>query len=175
MKNYARQISVPLLIGGLLLPVGVAALVAVSLVGRQPSGSVLLPNGQTITPAGAQIEVNDRPLGIAVSPDGTQAAIATASNFAPRALHIIDLATQAVAQTMSIGNSFVGVAYSPDGSTVYVGGGADNDVKIFTRGANGQWAQAPRISIPSSAPSGLSLSPSGDKLYVAPENRVRIW
>src|SRR6185295_10740000 len=160
MNTHARKISVPLLIGGLLLPVGVAALVAVSLVGRQPNGTVLLPNGQTITPAGAQIEVNDRPLGIAVSPDGTQAAIATASNFAPRALHIIDLATQAVAQTMSIGNS-------PDGSTVYVGGGADNDVKIFTRGANGQWAQAPRISIPSSAPSGLSLSPSGDKLYVA--------
>src|SRR6185295_14729834 len=139
MNTHARKISVPLLIGGLLLPVGVAALVAVSLVGRQPNGTVLLPNGQTITPAGAQIEVNDRPLGIAVSPDGTQAAIATASNFAPRALHIIDLATQTVAQTISIGNSFVGVAFSPDGNTLYVGGGADNDVKIFTKGVNSVW------------------------------------
>ena len=36
-------------------------------------------SGQTITPVGLQIEVNDRPLGIAVSPDGTQAAVTTAS------------------------------------------------------------------------------------------------
>jgi len=168
MNDHARLIPVPLLIGGLLLPVGLAAFVAVSLVGRQPNGSVVLPNGQTITPAGAQIEVNDRPLGIAVSPDGTQAAVATASNFAPRALHIIDVATEILAQTIPIGNSFVGVAYSPDGNTLYVGGGADNDVKIFTKAASGVWAPVlPAIAIAASAPSGLSLSPAGDKLYVA--------
>src|SRR5262245_12997638 len=167
MKISIRSISVTALLSAVLLTVGVAAFVATSLVGRQTNGSVLLPNGQVITPAGVQIEVNDRPIGIAVSPDGSQAAIATASNFASRALHLIDLSTQTVVQTLSIGNSFVGVAYSPDGNTLYVGGGADNDVKIFTRGASGQWAQAPRIPIASSAPSGLSLSPSGDKLYVA--------
>ena len=63
------------------------------------------------------------------------------------------------------------MAYSPDGKTLYVGGGADNDVKIFTRGAGGVWAPAPRIPIASSSPSGLSLSPSGDKLYVALNRR----
>ncbi len=154
-----------------LVPIGLAAGVALSLVGRQPSGSVLLPNGQTITPAGQQIEVNDRPLGIAVSPDGTQAAVATASNFAPRALHIIDVATEAITQTISIGNSFVGLAFSPDGNRLYVGGGADNDVKVFARGADGLWALSLRVPIPSSAPSGLSLSPAGDKLYVALNRR----
>src|SRR5262245_57057358 len=147
MKNKMRRISVQLLTGALLLPVGAAALVALSVVGAQQNGSILLPNGQTIVPAGSQVEVGDRPLGIAVSPDGTQAAVATASNFAPRALHIVDLATQTVAQTISIGNSFVGVAFSPDGNTLYVGGGADNDVKIFTRSAAGTWAAAPRIPI----------------------------
>ena len=157
-----------MLIGGLLLPVSVAAIVAVTLVGRQPNGSVVLPNGQTITPAGAHIEINDRPLGIAVSPDGAQAAVATASNFAPRAVHFIDLATETLAQTIPIGNSFGGVAYSPDGNTLYVGGGADNNVKTFTKGAGGVWAQVlPAIAIAASAPSGLSLSPAGDKLYVA--------
>ena len=171
MKNKMRRISVQLLIGALLLPVGAAALVAISLVGVQQNDSILLPNGQTIVPAGSQVEVNDRPLGVAVSPDGTQAAVATASNFAPRALHIVDLATQTVAQTIPIGNSFVGVAYSPDGKTLYVGGGADNDVKVFTRGAGGVWSQAPHIAIASSSPSGLSLSPAGDKLYVALNRR----
>ena len=171
MSLRTRRIFFSTLTGGALLTVSVAAVVTLSLVGRQPNGSVLLPNGQTITPAGEQIEVNDRPLGIAVSPDGTQAAIATASNFAPRALHFIDLATQAVTQTISINNSFVGLAFNLDGSTLYVGGGASNDVKIFTRGTDGQWAQSPGISIPSSAPSGMSLSPAGDKLYVALNRR----
>src|SRR5215813_14952662 len=127
MKNPIRFKHLAWLSAAMLLPVSVVAVVSLSLVGRQPGGSVIVPNGQTITPAGLQIEVNDRPLGIAVSPDGTQAAVATASNFAPRALHIIDLAAQTVAQTIPIGNSFVGVAYSPDGNTLYVGGGADND------------------------------------------------
>src|SRR5262245_2902921 len=167
MKHSTRAISVPVLAAAVLFPAALTAFVAVSLVGRQSNGSVLLPNGQVITPAGVQIEINDRPLGIAVSPDGTHAAVTTASNFAPRALHIIDLATQTVAQTISIGNSFVGVAYSPDGNTLYVGGGADNDLKVFTRNPSGQWAQAPRIAIASAATSGLSLSPSGDKVYVA--------
>src|SRR5580704_552414 len=43
--------------------------------------AVLLPNGQTITPAGTQIAVNDRPMGIAISPDNTTAAVVTGSNF----------------------------------------------------------------------------------------------
>ena len=165
-----HTISASLLIGASLVSI-LAASVAISLVGRQPNNSVLLPNGQTITPTGAQIEVNDRPLGIAVSPDGTQAAVATASNFAPRALHIIDLATATLAQTIAIGNSFVGVAFSPDGNTLYVGGGADNDVKIFTKGVNSVWTQAPRIAIASAAPSGLSLSSTRDKVYVALNRR----
>jgi YVTN family beta-propeller protein len=167
MKIESRRRHVVLLTGAVLLPVGAAAIVTVAVVGRQSSGSVIVPNGQTITPAGTHIEVNDRPLAIAVSPDGTQAAAATASNFASRALHIIDLVGETVSQTISIGNSFVGLAYSPDGKTLYVGGGADNDVKMFTRDAVGQWTQSPHLSIASSAPGGLSLSPTGDKLYVA--------
>src|SRR5262245_45692999 len=129
--NTHRRMTFTLLIGGVLLSVGLVV-AATALVGRQPSGGIVLPNAQTITPAGAQIEVNDRPLGIAVSPDGTEAAVATASNFASRALHIVKLSSQTITQTISIGNSFVGIAYSADGNKLYVGGGADNDVKIFS-------------------------------------------
>ena len=32
-------------------------------IGVQPDGSILVPNGQTLTPAGSHIEVSDRPLG----------------------------------------------------------------------------------------------------------------
>jgi YVTN family beta-propeller protein len=167
MKKQTLGNRVLILVAALTMSAGVAAMAVVAMVGRQPDGGVVLPNGQTITPAGTQIDVNDRPLGLALAPDGAQAVVATASNFAARALHFIDLATQTVAQTIPIGNSFVGLAFSPDGNTLYVGGGADNDVKIVRRVANGPWALAPVVSIPSSAPQGLSISPSGDTLYVA--------
>jgi len=110
------------------------------IVGVQHDGTVLVPNGQTLTPTGTHIEVNDRPLGMVVSPSGSLLAVATGSNFNPRALHIIDLTTRTLKQTLSISNSFVGVAFSPSGDTIYVGGGASNDVKIFKAAADGTFA-----------------------------------
>jgi len=169
--SIKRRITFTLLIGGVLLSIGLVV-AGTAVVGRQPSGGIVLPNAQTITPAGTHIEVNDRPLGIAVSPDGTEAAVATASNFASRALYIVKLDSQTITQTISMGNSFVGVAYGPDGKTLYVGGGADNDVKIFSRNALGQWGTTPvRVAISGAAPSGLSLSPAGDRVYVALNRR----
>src|SRR5882762_5810826 len=100
-------------------------------VGVQPNGSILTPNGQTLTPAGTHIEVNDRPLGMVLSPDRHALAVVTGSNFNPRALHLIDVNTMTLKQTIGIANSFVGVAFNPGGDTIYVGGGASNDVKIF--------------------------------------------
>jgi YVTN family beta-propeller protein len=136
-------------------------------VGMQPDGSFIVPNGQTLTPAGTHIEVNDRPLGMVVSPDGSLLAVVAGSNFNPRALHIIDLRTRALKQTIPIANSFVGVAFSPAGDTIYVGGGASNDVKIFKATAGAFVADG---TIPISGgpqPSGLTLNGDGTRLYVA--------
>jgi YVTN family beta-propeller protein len=136
-------------------------------VGVQPGGRILVPNGQTLTPAGTPIEVNDRPLGMVLSPDGGLLAVATGSNFNPRALHLIDVRTRALKQTIAIANSFVGIAFNPGGDTIYVGGGASNDVKIF-KAVNGVFAAAATIPISGgSAPSGLTLNADGSRLYVA--------
>src|SRR5262245_53827627 len=109
-------------------------------VGAQPNGSILVPNGQQLTPAGTHVEVNDRPLGMVLSPDRRSLAVVTGSNFNTRALHLIDTNTLTVRQTISISNSFVGVAFSPSGSQIYVGGGASNDVKLFRSSATSTFA-----------------------------------
>src|SRR5262245_52762809 len=106
VKNHPWKTSFIAAACAAVLTVGVAGIAQLTLVGRQADSTVVLPNGQTITPAGTQIEVNDRPLAIAVSPDGTLAAVATASNFDSRSLYIINLATQSIAQTIAINNSF---------------------------------------------------------------------
>ncbi len=135
--------------------------------GVQPDGSILVPTGQTITPAGTHIEVADRPLGLAMSPGGDQAAVITGASFAARRLHLIDLGRNAVMQSIPIGDSFVGVTFSYDIVRLYAGGGSDNNVKFFLRREDGTYAADGAVSIPSSAPSGLSLSPDGEWLYVA--------
>jgi YVTN family beta-propeller protein len=136
-------------------------------VGVQHDGRILVPTGQTLTPAGTHIEVNDRPLGMAVSPDGNLLAVVTGSNFGARAIHLIEVQSRTLRQTIAIANSFVGVAFSPDGATIYVGGGPSNDVKIFKATA-GVFAAAGTIPISGGPqPSGLTLNADGSRLYVA--------
>src|SRR5690242_20411970 len=69
-------------------------------VGVQPDGRIMVPTGRVLTPAGVHIDVNDRPLGMALSPNGALMAVATGSNFNPRALHIIDVASRTLKQTI---------------------------------------------------------------------------
>lgn len=131
--------------------------------GKLAQGRYLLPTGQIVEPAGTPIEVNDRPLGMALSPDGKHVAVVTGSNFAPRALHLLDLATRKVDQTIALGDSFVGVAFSADGQRLFVGGGQDQELKLFRR--KGREFAADGIVKLEGAPSGLALM--GDRILVA--------
>jgi len=46
------------------------------------------------------------------------------SNFAPRALHLVEtIAHEVVTPVDPVGDSFVGVAFDPGGERLYVGGG----------------------------------------------------
>jgi YVTN family beta-propeller protein len=165
-RTIVGRAAITLLIATLGIGTTVLA-VRHQLVGVQQDGSIVVPTGQTLTPAGTHIEVNDRPLGMTVSPDGSLLAVVTGSNFNARALHIIDIQSQMLKQTIAIANSFVGVAFSPDSNTIYVGGGASNDVKIFKATA-GVFAAAGTIPISGGPqPSGLTINADGSRLYVA--------
>jgi YVTN family beta-propeller protein len=164
--QHDRTVAGILLLGASLAAAGFGVRHQIQ-IGVQRDGSIVVPNGQLLTPAGTHIEVNDRPLGMVLSPNHKTLAVVTGSNFNARALHLIDIDSRTLTQTVSISNSFVGVGFSPSGDTIYVGGGASNDVKIFTSGAGGVFAAAGTIPIARAEPSGLSVSPNGSRLYVA--------
>jgi YVTN family beta-propeller protein len=166
-SRMVSRVVIALVIATIGVGTTVSAVRHRQVVGVQPDGRILVPNGQTLAPAGTHIQVNDRPLGMVISPDGTLLAVVTGSNFSSRALHLIDLQTRMLKQTIGIANSFVGVAFSPDGGTIYVGGGPSNDVKIF-KATNGAFAADGTIPVSGGPqPSGLSLNADGSRLYVA--------
>lgn len=121
MRLRSRSTAIVLCI---TLATAAAAVLTSRRIGIQPDGSILIPTGQTLTPAGTHIEVSDRPLGMVLGPDGRTLAVATGSNFSPRSLHLIDTTKKTVAQSLPVGDSFVGVAFDRSGSRLFVGGGA---------------------------------------------------
>jgi YVTN family beta-propeller protein len=168
MKLPARRSIRPLLIAvPLFIAVGCLGVLRYNTIGKQPDGSILIPTGQLLRPAGTHIQVNDRPLGMSLSPNGLTLAVATGSNFNPNALHLIDVASKTVIQTIPLKSSFVGVTFNKAGDTIYVGGNTNNDVPALKKNADGTFAQASSFAIAGSAPSGLSLSPDEKTLYVA--------
>jgi YVTN family beta-propeller protein len=151
----------------LIVAAGCFGVLSYNTIGRQPDGSIMIPTGQLLRPAGTHIQVNDRPLGLALSPDGKLLAVATGSNFNPNALHLINVATNTIIQTIPLKSTFVGVTFNSAGDTIYVGGNTGNNVPVLRKQPDGTFAVTSSISIPGGAPSGLSLSPDQQTLYVA--------
>src|SRR5260370_31941770 len=111
MKIPARTSIRLLLVAVPLIVVG-AAVVRHNTIGKQSDGSIVIPTGQLLRPAGTHINVNDRPLGMALSPDGRTLAVVTASNFNPRALHLIDIATKTTVPPITLKDTFNGVTFT---------------------------------------------------------------
>lgn len=141
-----RQVIFPVAI--LLVVLAVTAAVVNPRLGFQSDGSYLIPTGQRLTPAGRHFEVNDRPLGMVLSPDGKRIAVVTGSNFAPRALHILDASDGKLLDSVALQDSFAGVAFSLDGNTLYVGGGTSNEVKVLREQSSGGFKQQDQFAFP---------------------------
>jgi YVTN family beta-propeller protein len=107
-------------------PIGEAT---TALPGALPGGGFDLPNGWRITPAGKQIaDLNDLILKMVISPDG-KVIIAGHSGYLPHGLSVIDAKTHKVVQEVPLKTTWLGLAWSGDGHTLYVSGGNANGEK----------------------------------------------
>ena len=81
MLRKPRFHTVLFALPALLIVTAFAVRTNVLKIGSQSDGHFLIPTGQLLSPAGTHIEVNDRPLGMAVSPDHRTLAVATGSKL----------------------------------------------------------------------------------------------
>lgn len=106
------------------------------------SGKTVIPNGRFVTPFGKSIEVAPHPFGLVLSTDGTVAVTAN-SGTSPISISIIKnfrSNTPSVRQVPPgndtdegvLASVFMGLAISLDNKIVYVAGGQENKIYLFS-------------------------------------------
>jgi YVTN family beta-propeller protein len=87
------------------------------------AGGFDLPNGWRITPAAQNLgSTGDLVMKMVTAPDG-RAVIAVNSGYLPHGLTVIDPKSRKIVQRIPMASTWLGLAWSPDGKTLYVSGG----------------------------------------------------
>jgi YVTN family beta-propeller protein len=139
-----------------------------SVPGALPDGSVLLPSGWRLAPAGRHLTLSDLPLNLVQSPDARYVIVASQGLLKPT-FSVIDAASWTVTSTMTVDHAWYGLVWSADGSTLYASGAAQNTVQEFGF-ADGVLTRERTFTLPAvtdqSFTGGLALSSNGKTLYV---------
>ncbi|HET8649087.1 MAG TPA: bifunctional YncE family protein/alkaline phosphatase family protein [Gemmatimonadales bacterium] len=133
-----------------------------------------LPTGVTLDPAGRSFEVGDFPLAMTLAPDDSGIAVLLLNGWREQGIVVTRPATGQVLQRIRQPAAFLGLAFAPDGHSLYASGG-NRDV-IYRYAWNNDRAvladsiilSADSLDKPGSHyPAGLAFSPDGARLYVA--------
>jgi YVTN family beta-propeller protein len=153
--------------------------------GMTSAGTVILPNGWSLRPAGRQSRVGDLPVQIAVHPSEPILAVLHAG-YGEHEVVTVSSATGAVIGRVALPASFAGLIWSADGNRLFAGGGFDDQIYRFDH-AGGLLSGKTVFAYPESQPSlqeprsqradsggrhqrvpaGLALTKDGKILYVA--------
>jgi YVTN family beta-propeller protein len=140
-----------------------------AVVGPQGDGTYVVPTTQRINPAGDTLLFPGRPVGLALSPDGTTMAVKNMKDIL-----LVDPAARSIVQTLPLpkdGASFCGIAWSGDGSTVWTTS-SKRYLHCAERDKDGFFQWTGQVDLPgpknrdNSAPGGLALDESRGKIYV---------
>ncbi|HEX3071572.1 MAG TPA: bifunctional YncE family protein/alkaline phosphatase family protein, partial [Thermoanaerobaculia bacterium] len=140
-----------------------------------------LPTGAILDPVAASHVVGNFPLAMAVAPGGDRVALLLCG-WREQGVQIVDRKSGAVLQTLIQPAAFIGLAFAPDGKTLYASGG--NDDSIFVYRWNGSEATAdgtielaekpkpkpnekPKPYDGVQYPAGIAISRDGRFLYAA--------
>ena len=172
-----------------VLLVGVALLALAQSVPAQTGVTAVLPNGRVIHPAGNWIALAPYPFALAVRPDGAE--IAAPSIGFPFALNVIanPADPQPSVRRMPAGENsdpaievHAGLAYSADGSLLYVATGDSGKIRTYK---TSDWTKAAEVSLDGPIPNfskpaegsfaaTVLASPDGKTLFALDQGNWRI-
>jgi YVTN family beta-propeller protein len=142
-------------------------------VGPKQDGTAVTSHGWTVTPSGKQLTLGDFPMGGALSPDHRYLVVSN-DGQGEQSLQVVDVNTQQVTQTIPYKSPealYLGVAFSPDGKTMYASAGGNNKIRVFGFENGRLTEQAPILLTDNNKtnfyPAGISVSADGKFLFVA--------
>jgi YVTN family beta-propeller protein len=150
---------------------GTALAVGITHAGPANDGTGMTPIGFTVTPAGQQTNLGDLPLGAVTSPDGRWLVVSN-DGQGTQSLQVVNTATSTVTQTLRYPAPdalFVGLAFTPDGKTLFASGGGNNLIRRYTVN-DGMLTEGKPIMLLTPAnplPAGIAVTPDGQRLLVA--------
>ncbi len=153
--------------------------------GMTREGTVLLPNGWSLKPAGRQTRLGDLPVQIAIHPTQPILAILHAG-YGEHEVVTVEGATGKVIGRVALPGSFAGITWSADGKQLFFGGGFDDLIYRFDH-ADGLLSKKAVFEYPDRksflaepnpsegepskkhqrTPAGLAISEDGKTLYVS--------
>ena len=139
--------------------------------GPQADGSVLLPTGWRIQPAGAQIPLDTLPMATAISADGKFLLVLNAG-YKPPSISVLSTAPMREIARVPVADAWLGMTLAPGGKMLYVGGGARGSVYEFTFSPEGELKLAREMEAtaehtPRDFIGDVALSPDGRLIYAA--------
>jgi len=138
--------------------------------GLTHAGTVLLPNGWSLKPAGRQTRLGDFPVQMAVHPSEPVLAILHAG-YGEHEVVTASTETGKIIGRVALPETFAGLVWSADGKQLFVGGGFDDRIYRFDH-AGGLLSNKTTFPHPDpdrslKVPGGLALSADGKTLWVA--------
>lgn len=147
--------------------------VTAGIAAQDPSGARRLPTGAQLDPAGTTYDLGSMPLAMVLSPQKDRIVVLL-NGWREQGIQVVDRATGRVTQTVALPAVFLGLAFSPDGRSLYVSGG-DQDLIYRFDWRDGRATLADSIALAvkrprkdgTRYPAGIALSPDGRALYAA--------
>jgi YVTN family beta-propeller protein len=132
-----------------------------------------LPTGVKLDPAFPMATVGPMPLTMRAAPEGANVVLSL-SGHRQQGLQVVNLATGAIVQELPQASAFIGLAFSPDGRTLYSSGGNQDVVYRYDwRGGRAALRDSLVLAVKTGrgsgrrSPAGPAPSPDGRFLYVA--------
>src|SRR5580698_9199139 len=140
-------------------------------VGPLANGGFLLNSGWRVKPAGTQIPLDTLPMSSLLSKDGRFLVVLN-GGYNPPSLRVLDTKDGREVGRTPVTDAWLGMSLSPNGKTLWVGGGSQASVYEFSFDENGKLAPTRTFEIVKSAARSardfigdVAIDPDGHLLY----------